>query len=414
MDNSYRKHVVLITSGQPATNPRLVKEADSLVANNYRVTVLYCYWNNWATEADRTFVGTRAWKAIRVAGTPADHPVAYRTTIFLQKIAINITKVWFNNPLRVYALSRATFPLVQASKQIKADFYLAHNLAALPAAVLAAKKYQVKAGFDAEDYHRAESRSGYPCLAFRLKVMLEDQYIPQLNYFTTSSAAIAELYQAHYQHSPLVIRNLLPVQATSFREVPQSTSRTLKLFWFSQTIGPDRGIELIIESLKHLRTSQYELHLLGEPKPGYISKIYELAASHGIPAAKLHFHMPLPPQLLYEYSCGFDIGLASEMAHCLNNDVALSNKLFTYIQAGLAVVLSDTKAQKAFYQQYPQIGRCYKKKCASHLGQSIQYYLDHDRELQRTKQANYTLGKETLNWERESVHFINKVRQTTI
>jgi glycosyltransferase involved in cell wall biosynthesis len=408
----YNKHIVLITSGQPATNPRLVKEADCLMANGYRVTVLYCYWNKWATLADATMMRGRKWKIIRVGGHPRESPLTYLLTKAILKLTLNISKAFFQNSLQIYALSRATFPLARAAKQICADLYLAHNLAALPAAIQAAKQHKAMAGFDAEDYHREETASNASDFSAQLKVMLEDKYIPQLDYFTTSSSTIADLYKSHYQYQPMVLRNLLPVEPRPLEKQLPDGPKTLKLFWFSQTIGPNRGIELIVESLKYLKTPRYELHLLGEPRPGYLKQIVDLTATHGIPTTKLHFHPPVPPKRLFQYCCKFDIGLASEPAYCTNNDAALSNKLFTYIQAGLVVLLSDTKAQQAFYDQYPQIGKCYKKDNAAHLAQAIQYYIDYDAELQHTKRANFLLGQHTLNWEQESQQFINKIKQT--
>ena len=47
------KAAVLITTGQPSVNPRIVKEADALHAAGLSVKMLYCYWINWAFEADK-------------------------------------------------------------------------------------------------------------------------------------------------------------------------------------------------------------------------------------------------------------------------------------------------------------------------------------------------------------------------
>ena len=47
------KKIVLITTGQPSTNPRIVKEADALHAAGYDVTVLYSFFISWAFEKDK-------------------------------------------------------------------------------------------------------------------------------------------------------------------------------------------------------------------------------------------------------------------------------------------------------------------------------------------------------------------------
>ena len=52
--------VCLVTTGHPSTNPRLVKEADALVAAGYTVRVVSCRFQAWADAADAEFEG-RAW-----------------------------------------------------------------------------------------------------------------------------------------------------------------------------------------------------------------------------------------------------------------------------------------------------------------------------------------------------------------
>jgi hypothetical protein len=105
------KHVVLITSGQPATNPRLVKEADCLLAEGYQVTVIYNYWNEWASRMDLVLFKTRSWNNILVGGTPASN----RLYNFLSKVMVIISRMLMRIiPLFAkYSLSRATYPLIK-------------------------------------------------------------------------------------------------------------------------------------------------------------------------------------------------------------------------------------------------------------------------------------------------------------
>ena len=416
----YPKDIVLITSGQPATNPRLVREADLFTANGHHVTVLYCYWNKWATLADQELFSSRKWQRILVAGAPGKASISYYKNKFFHHLLKWCNRLQITGRLKTYAFSRATPPLIQAARRIPADLYIAHNLAALPAAVSAAKRHHASAGFDAEDYHRQETAASPDNQESRRKVMIEDIYIPQLDHFTTSSSGIAELYYQHYHRRPLVIRNLLPkveIPHTTETIAPSASMasmasmakialmdvpRTIKLFWFSQTIGPNRGLELIMEALRYIAPGQYELHLLGEPKLDYVRQLHGLASLNNIPWSNLHLHKPVGPEELTKLCTSFDVGLASEPGFCLNNDIALSNKLFTYIQAGLAVLLSDTTAQRSFFDQHPTIGKCYQKDDAVHLAQAIQYYVDHEQVLADTKNSNYQMGQRALNWEMES------------
>lgn len=406
------RHIVLISSGQPSTNPRLVKEADCLTANGYQVTVLYCYWSDWAMLADAGSLNSKAWKSICIGGDPKSAPMLYFFTKIIFRLCRQISLMKFNSRLRTFALSRTTYPLISAANNITADLYIAHNLAALPAAVHAARVNRSLSGFDAEDYHRMETNNDLASFDYLLKKSVEDLYVPQLNYFTVSSGPIASRYKRHYARSSTVIRNVFPRHERLKSFLVPGKDEPIKLVWFSQTIGPNRGLELLITALGSLNPKTYELHLLGAPRPGYETEINVLALAKRVPLSRIKFHVPLPPDAIFTYLEDFDIGIASEPAFCINNDCALSNKVFTYIQAGLAVVLSDTLAQEAFYNEHPTIGKIYQKDCSRSLTEAIQQYIDDKNGLLATQKRNYLLGQEKLNWEQESKLFMNTIKQT--
>ena len=66
MEPVIAKKILIITTGQPSLNPRMVKEADALSAAGHEVEVLYQYWNEWASEMDASLLKTKKWKATRI------------------------------------------------------------------------------------------------------------------------------------------------------------------------------------------------------------------------------------------------------------------------------------------------------------------------------------------------------------
>jgi hypothetical protein len=415
------KHIVLITTGQPSTNPRLVKEADTLQANGYQVTVLYAYWNQWATETDQHLLKNKSWLAIRVGGNPFTERIAHfrsRLTYLMCKkfliYWIDYTVVGFQfsrfkvpNWVLNGAIARPTTALINAAKRLQADLYLAHNLGAIPAAVNAAKVHKSKAGFDAEDYHRNEITDDLSSSAHKLNKALEDRYIPELNYFTVSSPLIKALYDQHYKINSTVIRNLFPKfhrkEATTLKD-----RKPIRLCWCSQTIGQNRGLELLIVALRSLNPGDFELHLIGELKLGFKEHLARYSNSSWLDL-NVTFHAPVKPDTLFTFLSTFDIGIASEPAFCTNNNVALSNKVFSYIQCGLALLLSDTAAQSAFFNEYPGIGKLYQKDSKEDLTKVIRHYIEHPDDLEKTKKHNYILGQEIMNWEREQTLFLQQI-----
>jgi glycosyltransferase involved in cell wall biosynthesis len=414
-------HIVLITTGQPSTNPRIVKEADTLYATGYRVTVLYAYWNQWATEADSHLLKHKNWEAIRVGGDPLTDRIAYfksrfshlvfkRLWVYLVIAGIKLPNEKLQKWIHDRAISRATASLTRRAKLFKADLYIAHTLGAISAAVTAANANNSLVGFDAEDYHRNEITDDVHNAAYQLNRALEDRYISVLDYFTVSSPQIKALYDQHYKIPSVVIRNVFPKFQKKEAFAQQNDKKRIKLCWFSQTIGPNRGLELLINALSKLNPGTFELHLLGELKLEFLK---QLASYSGRNWQDLNvtIHVPVNPDRLFIYLSAFDIGIAAEPAFCINNNVALSNKLFSYIQCGLALLLSDTIAQSGLLTEYPRIGKMYKRDSIEDLTAAIQYFIDHPDDLEHIKKHNYQLGQEMLNWEQEQKKFLHHIAQ---
>jgi glycosyltransferase involved in cell wall biosynthesis len=180
----------------------------------------------------------------------------------------------------------------------------------------------------------------------------------------------------------------------------------LRFFWFSQTIGQGRGIELIIDALNDF-DKPFELHLLGK---GIDSFVMDCEHKAQFKKGKLIFHTPIPPDEIFGFCSHFDIGLCLEKHQPLNRNICLTNKVFTYLQAGLAVIASDTRAQKAFLTENTGIGNVFKDKID--LLDIIKNY-DADRELLNQHKTNsFILGQTTFNWEIEQQKFLPVIKQT--
>ncbi|ASU36781.1 glycosyltransferase family protein [Mucilaginibacter xinganensis] len=407
-DNPVKKKIVLVSSGQPALNPRLVKEADTLAENGYDVTVLYAYWNEWGTIIDKNLLPSKKWQAIRVGGDPVGKRLVYFFSRLITWIAALLTRKMGISYFSEFAISRNSYFLIRAAKSYQADLYIGHNLGALPAVVKAAKKYNKPCGFDAEDLHRYESSSNDKDYKVALKAGIENKYIPHVSYLTASSQQITQAYDRLFPgKTPVTLLNVFP--AGAIREpVKPNTTGPVKLFWFSQVIGNSRGIEDVVKALHMLADKNFELHLLGYHSGQTTAFIDEL--NNGI--AKIFYHEPVMPGALAEFAAEFDIGLAMEPGFSINNDFALSNKIFTYMQAGLAIVASDTTAQSALLSKYPAIGALYRKGDVGTLAALLSVFNKDRSKLLACREASLALATNTLNWENESKKFLTLITQT--
>jgi hypothetical protein len=343
-----------MTSAHPAANPRLVKEADALVEAGYRVRVVATRNAAWAEKVEHEFAARPWWEGITWARLgpfalwPQRQGMRLRRRL-LRPFAGLLPRL--SPALAALALHDATAQLARRAAATPADLYIAHNPAALPAAARAARRHSARLGFDAEDFHRGElAPTPANRAAINLTSALEQAYMPACDYITAASDGIAEAYaEALSIPRPTTVLNTFPLRerdgGTSARDLEHERQGDgLSLYWFSQTIGPDRGLGDALGALARLGAG-VRLHLRGSWVAGYEAQF--MAEARGLGVADRIHRLPLvPPSELIERTARHDVGLALEPGDRLNNDLATSNKILAYLVAGLAVAATSTRGQR--------------------------------------------------------------------
>ena len=145
--------IAIVTTKQPATNPRVVKEANALAQAGYEVTVVYPYMTDWAVPIDREIINKAHWRAMLVGGTPQKDKLTYHWSRIRRKLHASFGKS-LHSIERSYC--RAYDEILKELIGLRADLYIGHNPGALAVAYRAAESVGAPCGFDAEDYHRGE------------------------------------------------------------------------------------------------------------------------------------------------------------------------------------------------------------------------------------------------------------------
>ena len=408
------RRLCLITPGHISTNPRLAKEADALAATGYEVHVLACDYLGWAREADGEF-GRRAW---RIAAPVRFGPLAPGPLRLKQRLRLRVARGLVRLGLSAEGLVNAAWhpaapELAKAAAEIEADLYVAHYPAALPAAARAARKHGGRYAFDAEDFHLGDppERVEFDDQR-RLTRAIEGHYLPGAAYVTAASPDIADAYVDSYGLArPAVLLNVCArAEAPPAPSARGSASPGPSLYWFSQTVGSNRGLECAVRAIAHAR-SRPHLYLRGHFAAGYQGHINDLARSLSC-SERLHYLDPAWPSQMVRLAAQYDLGLASETGHTLARSCALTNKLFTYLLAGVPTLVSDTTAQGRFAAGKEECFRLYPSNDPRALAAALdEILLDFDR-LSRARAAAFDLGQSRYNWEVESRSFLELVERT--
>jgi hypothetical protein len=110
------------------------------------------------------------------------------------------------------------------------------------------------------------------------------------------------------------------------------------------------------------------------------------------------------------HAAACDIGLALEPPSSINNDILLSNKIFTYLLAGTAVVATRTRGQAALLAELgPAAEGCDVGDAASFAG-AVERLIASPQRLLEARRAAWDLGTCRFNWDLEKLRFLEVVR----
>lgn len=401
-----------MTPGQPSTNPRLVKEADVLTEAGYEVHVLCGHRVSWADEKDGDLLKSRRWSCTYVGGHPSRNRLRYTWTRFRHGMSRRgVAFLPDSSVLQRWALCRVLPELECAAKRVPARLYIAHYPGALAAAVAAAQKYNARVGFDAEDFHtgeRALSQGG--SVRDIVTEYFESRYLSQCAYITAASPGIAEAYAAKYRIlKPIPVLNVFPLSQRPREFRSSKASDPLTLYWFSQTIGARRGLEDVLRAIGILPGCRIELHLRGDWQPGYREQLFRFAASVGVRPGQIIAHHPEAADEMVRLASLFDIGLAVEPGRDKNNQIAISNKIFTYLLAGNAVIATATKGQRPIIEAIAPAGFCYEPGDVDTLAHQLKSWFEDRASLEEARRQAWGWGTREYNWDLEKKKFLQVV-----
>jgi len=402
--------VCLVTTGQPSSNPRAVKEADALVAAGYRVHMVGAHWARWADETDADLMASRHWTCELVPWRVDEAPLRFWYTRVRHAAARaaadnrSVGSLWLSA-----AVSRLTPELMARARRCRADLFIAHNLGALPAAVEAARRRGTPVGFDAEDYHSGQFSPSDRSASWRTAVAAERRWIPRCDYVTAASPGIAEAYAGLCRKRPVLIRNVFPLRQRPAEPPAGSADEVLRLYWFSQSIGGGRGLEDVVQAMGRLPTGSVELHVRGAWYGDYERELRAVARQAGVPQEAVVGHPPAPPEEMIRLAARWDVGLVPETGHTPNSDLLQSNKAFSYLLAGVPMLSSNTSGHRALLAEAGGAGWLVEPGDVSGLADRLAQ-LRADRKIVRdAAQRAWHWGTVRFNWETEQRSLLAQV-----
>lgn len=307
--------------------------------------------------------------------------------------------------------------LLYEGRKRGADLYIAHSEAGMWAAEELRKEGR-SVGVDMEDWFSEDLLpEARRCRPIQLLKRLEKNLLCHGAYSSCTSEAMADALVKEYGcRRPVVIRNVFPLKDREgldgkWKDRPgmakwmekndptaiRPNEAPVSIHWFSQTIGPGRGLEILFQALEGIE-GNWELHLRGNLK-GYEEWLEGVCP--GIVLKRMAVHGLVENEELLSRVAEHDIGYCGEGNSPANKNLTISNKLFQYLQGGLAVVASDTAGQAKAASEARGAVWVFRGGEKTSLAEKLGGLLRDQGALQKTRQSAWQAGAR-FTWENES------------
>lgn len=409
------KKICIVTNAPICCNPRVVKEADAFATAGFHVSVVAAQHASWVVEWDLKLSQGKKWEFHAFRYDRSNFKTTYRwlKSLLRQKAFLKMAEtITFEGSVAELAYGRLHTELLKLACKQRADLYIGHNPQALGVVCKTAEKTRALAAYDFEDYYLGQfTEEQHKSLSFRLLSYLEAKYLPRLVYTTASSLGIAHAIEEQSRIlKPVEIYNVFPwLDRLSLDGlIKDRQGPELSIYWFSQIISLDRGLLDVIRASAFL-SKPVQIHLRGHISSAVKNEILSLMGQ-SLLKHKLFFHEPVEPHELLSRAVEHDVGLSSELNYLANRDLCVTNKLFIYLLAGIAVAATNTKGQRTVLNTCSDSGFLYPIGDYKSLAKLLQTYIDFPDILKKSKEAALRAAKDRWNWEMESQRLISLVQ----
>lgn len=342
--------ICLLSDHHISVNPRLWKEAFFYERSGHEVMILVKWQSKELRQKDMDIL--------------KGHNIQYKTYLNLIPGEVHSLKRWLFRALRRtgsdlqkflkigtrWSISHAPNLMFTAAVKENADLYVAH----LECAFWVGRKlikYGKKVAYDFEDWYSRDYL--VPERPVKLLEKLEHFALHNGLFCTAASQSMTAALNTTYKpvkEITIIYNGFTVNKQVEPTSLQKKTSSPTKLLWFSRTIGPNRGIEYLLNALVVFK-KPVELHLLG-----YMDEGYEHTLKSRFKNLQYHtlvLHPFMPHNQLENFISQFNLGLAIEENINDNKNLTISNKMLQYLQAGIPVLASNTEGQKEVASYFP-------------------------------------------------------------
>lgn len=401
--------ILILIGAHLCTAPRPQKEAEALANAGHDVTVCGFWFDPELVERDRLLMINKKWRFAPII----DFRPSQKFSNWYIRLQGRLAREKFQR-FGIFSpelLGYGAKAMLKFALKTHADLTIVHSEAGLWVGNQLLDR-GLRVGVDFEDWFSEdllpEARLSRPINQLKI---LENRLANECTYCLTTSHALAEaIAKAYKAPKPTVIYNVFPWSERSHLDHQKRDRQNINLpsvHWFSQTIGPGRGLETLFQSLPYINIP-LEIHLRGNYPESFRQWLESLVPDNW--RDRLFIHHTVANHELLSRIAEHDIGLALESSDIPSRNLTVTNKFFQYLQAGLAVIATNTIGQQEILREFPHIGQLIPCDSPKALAQGLENLLASPEKLAAAKAAALQATQEKLNFDYQFEQLLNLAR----
>jgi glycosyltransferase involved in cell wall biosynthesis len=261
------------------------------------------------------------------------------------------------------------------------------DLDTILACLLISKLKSVKRVYDAHEYFTELKEVISRPFIHRMWKAIEQFSVPQFKFGYTVSPGITNQFKQQYKRHYITIRNL-PV------DTPLRRTRAIEKFlFFGGMVNEARGFEVLIPAMKKI---PYPLIIAGDGN--FMETLKSLIQKHDV-ADKVILKGIVSPETLRDLAEQATLGIGLAEQEGLNQFLALPNKFFDYMHAGLPQISMNFPEYARLNEQY-DIAVLIDRLNENEVAWQINAIMQDDALLEKLRR-NCLKAKKELNWQEE-------------
>jgi glycosyltransferase involved in cell wall biosynthesis len=324
---------------------------------------------------------------VTLVGRELNHSIALEKKAFSQKRL----RCFFNTGFIFYAEYNLRLLFYLLFKRM--DCICAIDLDTILPCLFISKIKSIRRVYDAHEYFTELKEVKSNRRVQQVWLAIEKFAVPKFKFGYTVSGGLAEQFHKNYQRQYIVIRNM-PVAKTLGSGVKKQ-----KVLLYQGAVNEGRGFEYLIPAMQ---TIPYPLIICGDGN--FMEQLKTLITKYNV-ADKVELKGMLLPAQLWSIAQTATVGIALAEREGLNQLLALPNKFFDYIQAGLPQVAMNYPEYEKVNSQF-EVAVLLNELTPDAIANTINQLMENLDLLEKLEQ-NCMQARKVFCWQNEEVKLIS-------